>query len=277
VWCYNAGVVSSPEAAAAVLTAVREHSDSITHPHTVILGAEVISPSEVASVLRRAKPRRSLGEDGITNKLYPQFYGIFIPFISRMFSIICSTHSFPPSFSAGVITFIYKRGPLALPSSYRPITLLNTDYCLLPRIIAPRLSRALSTVIHPSQTAFLKGRRIGDNISMLQLLPDALRCKSPDVSRSLCVVAFLDFAKAYDTVLKTFLEIHHDTNGCGSRFPRLDRPLPSTITNQSYASLYLFIGQALSCLKRVRPSHLPPSQEGRGSNLDKQTGTKNDT
>jgi hypothetical protein len=115
-------------------------------------------------------------EDGITNGFYSQFPDICIPFFSRLFSIIGSAHSFPPTFSAGVITSIYKRGPLALPSSYRPITLLNTDYRLLARIIAARLSRALSTVIHPSHTAFLKGRHIGDNISMLQLLPNALRC-----------------------------------------------------------------------------------------------------
>jgi hypothetical protein len=63
-------VVSSPEAIAAVLTAEREHYDSIPPPHTVILGAEVISPSEVTSALRIAKRGRSPEEDGIRNELY---------------------------------------------------------------------------------------------------------------------------------------------------------------------------------------------------------------
>ncbi len=99
----NAGTVSSPEASAAVLTSVRDHSDSIPLPHTIILGAEDITPPEVTSALRKAKPGRSPGEDGITNELYSQFPDIFIPFSSRLYSVIGAIHSFPPSFSAGVI------------------------------------------------------------------------------------------------------------------------------------------------------------------------------
>ena len=94
----------------------------------------------------------------------------------------------------------------------------NTDYRLLARIIAARLSRALSTVIHPSQTAFLKGQRIGDNISMLQLLPDALQCMSPNGSRSHCMIAFLDFAKAYDTVSRPFMKAVMTQMGVGVGF-----------------------------------------------------------
>ena len=121
-----------------------------------------------------------------------------------MFSAIGLTNSFPPSFSEGVITTKYKRGPLAFPSSYRPLTLLNTDYKLLARVLAARISAALGTVIDPTQMAFLKGRRIGDNISLLQLLPDALKHMSPEGSRSPCLTAFLDFVKAYDSVSRHF-------------------------------------------------------------------------
>ena len=63
----NAGSVSSPEASAAVLTSVRDHSDSIPLPPTIILVAENIPPPEVPSPLRRAKQDRSPVETGITN------------------------------------------------------------------------------------------------------------------------------------------------------------------------------------------------------------------
>jgi hypothetical protein len=242
----NAGVVSSPEASAAVLTAVREHSDSIPPPHTVILGAVVISSPEVASALRTAKPGRSPVVDGIPNELYSQFPDILIPFFSCLFSIIGSTHSFPPSFSAGVITTIYKRGPLALPSSYRPITLLNTDYRLLARIIAAYLSRALSTIIHPSQTSFLRGPSHRGQYFYTTTSP---RCTALYVSRwfSFRVYGCLSrFCKSLLYSFKTFLEIYHDTDGCGSRFPRLDRPLLSTIPNQSYGKCFPFPNRVFS-------------------------------
>jgi hypothetical protein len=53
---------------------------------------------------------------------------------------------------------------------------------------------------------------------MLQLLPDALRCMSLDGSRSQCMVAFLDFAKAYDTVSRPFLKSIMTQMGVGLGF-----------------------------------------------------------
>ena len=59
-------------------------------------------------------------------------------------------------------------------SNYRPITLLNTDYRVLARVLAARFGALLGEVVGPEQSAFLPGRHIGDNVLSLRLLPAAL-------------------------------------------------------------------------------------------------------
>ena len=65
----------------------------------------------------------------------------------------------------GVITLLYKgKGARSSLDSYRPITILNSDYKLLAKTLATRLGPALQHVVDPTQTAFVPGRWIGDNV-----------------------------------------------------------------------------------------------------------------
>ena len=49
-------------------------------------------------------------------------------------------------------------------ANYRPITLLNAEVKLLMLIMSARLQRPLDYLIDISQSAFLSGRDIGDNV-----------------------------------------------------------------------------------------------------------------
>ena len=59
------------------------------------------------------------------------------------------THKLPESFTTAIITVLPKkdRDPLN-PASYRPISLLNTDYKIIAKILSTRLSKYLSKLIH---------------------------------------------------------------------------------------------------------------------------------
>ena len=72
----------------------------------------------------------------------------------------------PPSMRLGTITLLYKgKGlPRDQPGSYRPITLLNSDYKIISRALAGRWGMAAAEVVDPTQTAFIPGRWIGDNV-----------------------------------------------------------------------------------------------------------------
>ena len=56
---------------------------------------------------------------------------------------------------------LYKgKGSQVLLDSYRSITLLNSDYKLLAKALATRFGH----VVDPTQTDFVPGRWIGDNV-----------------------------------------------------------------------------------------------------------------
>ena len=46
----------------------------------------------------------------------------------------------------GIVVPVFKAGDAASPGNYRPITLLNTDYRLLTKILNARLDPALAKI-----------------------------------------------------------------------------------------------------------------------------------
>ena len=68
------------------------------------------------------------------------------------------------SHKEGIITMIPKAGQsLDHLKAWRPITLLNTDFKIISSAIAARLQRTMENLTDPCQTAYVKGRHIGEN------------------------------------------------------------------------------------------------------------------
>ena len=201
------------------------------------LGSTSIDAAEVRRALRRSKPGTAPGLDGIPVQLYRKFADVLAPLLARLFTSMGTTGSAPRGFNRGVISFLYKKGDPCLASNYRPITLLNTDYRLLSKVLAHRLGRCLHSLVSPEQAAFLRGRSIGENAHLLQLLPHLLARHG-----RWALVAFCDFRKAYDTVHRGFLLAVLRQLGLGDGFV-------------SWVQLLLSHARGCSC-QRLR---LPPS------------------
>ena len=202
-------------------------------------------------------------------ELYRQHKDVMLPLLARLYSGIGATNSLPAGFSNGAITTIHKANSRSDPANYRPITLLNTDYRLLAKVLSNRLAAKLPDIISPEQTAFLQGRSIGENHHVLQLLPHQLRREE-----RWALVVLCDFAKAFDTVDRSFLlRVLHklglgtgfalwvdllltDTrsaaivNGCLSNLVTFEAGLRQGCPLSSL--LYLCVAQALLCLLRHR-------------------------
>ena len=101
----------------------------------------------------------------------------------------------------GVITLIPKEdSDLATLANWRPITLLNLDYIIASKIIARRLEKVLALLINPDQTGFIKGRYIGQN----RLINDILeQTKLQNISG---ILLQLDFRKAFDSIEWEFIQ-----------------------------------------------------------------------
>ena len=56
--------------------------------------------------------------------------------------------------------------------NWRPISLLNVDYKIASKALALRLKKVLSAVINNTQTGYVEGRFIGENIRLISDILD---------------------------------------------------------------------------------------------------------
>lgn len=163
-----------------------------------------------AACLRRALEGaangKAPGSDGLTYEVYKAFWAALAQPLADCFNEAFADASaeplLPPSQRQGIITLLHKGGdkPTDDVASYRPITLLNSDVKLLARVLVSRITPGLDCVIDHTQTAFLPGRWVGDNV--LFHMEEIDYCQAEEVEG--CVL-FLDFEKAYDRLDRGWL------------------------------------------------------------------------
>jgi hypothetical protein len=145
-----------------------------------------ITEAELRAALRSMPRGSAPGSDGLPFEFYTTFWGdnmaeALLAVMNEPFLSAAAAPRYCHSMRLGVLTLLHKgKGtPLTHINSYRPITLLNSDYKIAAKVIALRLAAALETVVDVTQTAFVPGRWIGDNILLHQAILDHL---NPDQS-----------------------------------------------------------------------------------------------
>ncbi|GFR40127.1 hypothetical protein Agub_g682 [Astrephomene gubernaculifera] len=208
--CKSSGL--SVEASDEVLSAVRTRNLRLRDEVADRVGESQVSEAEVLAALKATPLGKAPGWDRLPTAIYKVFKGQLASILARVFSAIGETGLLPVGFLDGVIRVLWKgRGDRTLAGNYRPITLLCTDYRLLAKVLASRVGLALADVITLEQSAFLPGRLIGANVLFLRTLPHLLTHQGRSG-----MVAFLDFAKAYDTLDRAFLFSVMDAMGAGA-------------------------------------------------------------
>lgn len=158
------------------------------------------------SALAAAPCGKHPGEDGLPYELYSTFWAQLGAPMAAAFNHCFQSDEEEPSLSAGsrlgIITLIFKGDDKAPddPDSYRPITLLNTDVKLVAKVLAMRMGGPLDGILDHTQTAFVPGRWIGDNV--LYHLEELDYVEA--TQQAACILG-LDFNKAYDRVHRGWL------------------------------------------------------------------------
>ena len=145
----------------------------------------------------------------------------------------------------GIITLMEKpnRDLLHL-DNWRPLSLLNTEYKVLSKVIANRLANVLPTIINKQQVGFMKNRGLTENV--FDLVNIAEYCKLKEID------AFLinfDFQKAFEMVDHTVLFQVMSHFNFGQKYTQyiknLYRDIESCTMNLGYTGRYIKIQQGL--------------------------------
>ena len=127
-----------------------------------------ITKQECLTALLKMSINKYPGLDGFNVEFYKFFW-------NDINDLLLQSYQF--SYDDGILTDTQREGifilipirnkdPL-LPSSYRPITLLNIDCKIIASVINSRMKCYLNELIRPGQNAFIEDRHIGDNIRLL--------------------------------------------------------------------------------------------------------------
>lgn len=128
---------------------------------------EEIKDDEIENAIKQLSTGKSPGIDGITNKFYKKFKTQLIPVLKAIYEEIFKDGGLSETMKTGMIKLVYKKkGDKAdLKKNFRPITMLNTDFKILAKVLANQLKRVLPEIITTTQAYSVEGRDIVDMVS----------------------------------------------------------------------------------------------------------------
>lgn len=110
------------------------------------------------------KPYKDLGPDGLHAGFFQRFWLIVGDLVREEVERVFIERKIPEYLSKTHIVLIPKiQGPETV-GNYRPISLCNSVYKIITKIIVARIKLHLDTLVLPYQTAFILGRRGVDNV-----------------------------------------------------------------------------------------------------------------
>lgn len=122
------------------------------------------SESEIYYAVMSINGGKAPGPDRFSSKFYQAYWHIIKADVVRDIRQFFSSGYLHPQQNVTHIRLIPKGiGPRRV-SDYRPIALCNTHYKIIGKILSHRLKPLLPDLISVSQSAFVSGRAIGDNV-----------------------------------------------------------------------------------------------------------------
>lgn len=151
---------------------------------------------DVREALFSMAPDKSPGPDGFNPGFYQHFWLEIGADVSQFILGCIQQCSMPQGMNDANITLVPKKAVPEGMGDLRPIALCNVAYKILTKMLANRLKDVIGDVVSDSQSAFIPGRLITDNVLVASEVLHFLKRKQ----RGQCGwgALKLDMAKAYD-------------------------------------------------------------------------------
>ena len=122
--------------------------------------------------LQRLAESRAPGTDGLPAEFYKVFWNDISDLFLNSINYAYRSSQLSETQRRGIIKLIPKKDTEPnLIKNWRPISLINCDYKIAAKAIADRFKQVIPIIIiNYDQTGFLKGRFIGENIRLIDVL-----------------------------------------------------------------------------------------------------------
>lgn len=158
---------------------------------------------EIRAAVFSIHPGKAPGPDGFSAGFYQTFWDVIGTDIFRDVKSFFETGRMNPRQNETHLRLIPKTKGAKKVSDYRPIALCNTHYKIIAKILSRRLQPLLHSLISPSQSAFVPGRAISDNVLITHEILHYLR--KSGARKRVTMAVKTDMSKAYDRIEWSFL------------------------------------------------------------------------
>lgn len=150
---------------------------------------------EIKNAMFDFKPYKAPSPDG----LHPYFFQKYWPAVRNKVIRFCKdilcAKSIPEELNKTLVCLIPKSKHPSTVTQFRPISLCNTLYKLITKLIFTRLKPIVNKIIGPTQTSFQQGKMASHNAIIVQ---EALNYLAKMKCKSSAMILKLDLEKAFN-------------------------------------------------------------------------------
>ena len=169
------------------LTLSPQHQDSLNH---------MITHEEIKNSLFSINDSKAPGPDGLSSLFFKKAWSIVGSDVVEAVESFIIPGCMLREINCTIIALVPKVPNPESMRDYRPVSFCNTIYKCISKIIATRIKQCLPEIISPSQSAFVQGRNIADNV----LITKDLMCNYHRNNGQPRCALKIDIKMAYDSI-----------------------------------------------------------------------------
>ena len=152
-----------------------------------------VNDEEIMRTVFSMHPTKAPGVDGLHAIFYQSQWQVVGPSVCKVVKEVFGGKNIPWELNKTLIVLIPKTNNPTNLKMFRPISLCRVVYKIITKIVTNRLKEVLPYLMGPTQTSFIPGRLITENIVIAQEVVHSMRKKKGKVGQMAIKVGVLLF------------------------------------------------------------------------------------